>query len=69
MAFHATGLLPEDGTLQVVLHGVVALIVLDALGQPKISDLDSFLILYQHVSSCQVSVDVVQRPQIVHSLE
>lgn len=59
---------PEDGALVLVFHFVIALVVLDALGQTEVSDLHRLLIFHQHIPGSQVAVDVIFRSQIFHPL-
>lgn len=59
---------PEDGALVLVFHFVVALVVLDALGQTKVADLHRLLVFHQHIPGSQVAVDVIFRSQIFHPL-
>lgn len=59
---------PENRAVVVVLHRVISVVVLDALGEAEVSDLHRALVLHQHISGCQVSVDVIFRSQIVHPL-
>lgn len=59
---------PVHRTVLLLPDRVVLLVVFDALGQAEVSDLNQRLALHQHVTSRQVSVDVVLRAQVVHSL-
>lgn len=61
--------LPEHWTVQIIFHRVVTLIIFNAFGQAKVSDLYRAFILHQNIPGSQVSVDVVARAQVVHALE
>lgn len=60
--------LPENRAVVLIFDGVISLIVFDALGEAKISDLYRSLIFHQHVAGGEVPVDVILRSQILHSL-
>lgn len=61
--------LPKDRAVQVILHRVVTLIVFNAFRQAEVSNLHRALVLHQDIPSSQVSVDVIPRAQIIHTLK
>lgn len=61
--------LPENRTVILVLDCVITFVIFDALREAKVTNLHSRLVLHQHVSGSQVTVDVILRSQIVHSLK
>lgn len=59
---------PEDGAVAVILDGVIFLIGLDGLGEPKVPNLHPVLTLHQDIPGCQVTVHVLTGAQVVHAL-
>lgn len=51
--------LPVNRAVVVILDRVIDFVVLYAFGQAKVADLHRPLILHQHVSGSQVTVDVI----------